>query len=129
MPQVSKIKLDKKTERKLSALLTLILSKINKEPEMDYFLASLMTPTEKLMLAKRIAAVVLINQGLNDSQIASSLHLTRVTVAKLRYFREARGEGYSIVFKILRNQKIGKEVQQLLIELARYSVKAVSYGM
>ena len=124
MPQVSRIKLDKKAEKQLIDTLELIFSKVSKKDEMNSFLSSLLTPTEKLMLAKRIAVVVLLNEGLNDSQIASSLNITRITVSKMRYFIEARGDGYKIVHKVLRNENLLKEFKNVLVKLVNYTVRA-----
>ncbi len=124
MPQVSKVKLDKKTEEKLVNNLKLILTKVNKYPEMDLFLTSLLTPTERLMLAKRIAIIVLLKENLPDSKIASALHVTRVTVSRMRFFLEARGEGYEVVLRVLENQKLMDELKSFLSKLAGYSIRA-----
>lgn len=124
MPQVSKIKLDKKIEEKLVYNLKLILTKVNKYEDMDSFITSLLTPTERLMLAKRIAIIVLIKENLPDSKIASALHVTRVTVSKMRYFLEARGEGYEVVIRVLNNERLMKELRSFLSKLAGYSIRA-----
>lgn len=124
MPHVSRIKLDKKAEKRLIDTLELIFSKISKKDEMNSFIASLLTPTEKLMLAKRLAVAVLLKEGLNDSQIASSLNLTRITVSKMRYFIEARGEGFKIALKVLRDEKLLNEFKKALIKLVNYTVRA-----
>ncbi|OGH11304.1 MAG: hypothetical protein A3B38_00565 [Candidatus Levybacteria bacterium RIFCSPLOWO2_01_FULL_36_13] len=124
MPQVSRIKLDSETEKKLIEVLETVVSKIDNKEQMQTFLSSLLTPTEKLMLAKRLAVVVLIKEGLNDSQIANSLHLTRITVSKMRYYLEARGKGYDIALKILRNEKLMGEFKSLLEGLIKYTIRA-----
>lgn len=124
MPQVSKIKLDRKTEERLTETLELIVSRIDNKENMHSFLLSFLSQTEKLMLAKRLAGVIMIKEGFSDTQISNSLHLTRVTVSRLRFFLEARGEGYEVAFRILSKEKVLKEVKDLLSQLVRYSVKA-----
>lgn len=124
MPHVSRIKLEKNAEKKLIDTMKLVLSKISETEKMNLFLDSLLTSTEKLMLAKRLAVVVLIKEGLNDSQIASSLHLTRITVTKMRYFLEARGEGFETAIKILHSEKIYNDFKKLLEGLAKYTIRA-----
>lgn len=126
MPQVSKIKLAKKTEEKLITTFKLILTKINHYSKMDSFITTLLTPTERLMLAKRIAIIILLRENLSDSQIAVSLHVTRVTVSRMRFFVEARGEGYEVVFQVLENEKLMKELKSLLYKLAKYSINAAA---
>ena len=94
------------------------------ETDMLAFLSSLLSDTEKLMLAKRLALVVMIAEGISDSEISQGLHLSRVTVAKMRYFYEARGNGFKIALKKLDEQKRLDAFKQTLFSLARYSVKS-----
>ena len=124
MPHISRIKLDKKAERNLVENLSLILTKIKKQDEMDSFLISLLTPTERLMLAKRIAIIILLKEDVPESHIASTLHVTRVTVSRLQFFWEARGQGYEIALKVLENEKLMKEFKDGLLKLVAYSIRA-----
>ncbi len=124
MPHVSKIHLAKKAEEKLLENLNSVLARINKGNEMIEFLNALLTHTEKVMLAKRLAIIVLLEERLTDSQIADILHVTRITVAKMRYFYESRGSGYKIALKKLNEEKRKEEFKNLLISLARYSIRA-----
>ncbi len=124
MPLVSKNKLPKRTETELLKNLNLVLTKIQSSDDMVVFLEALLTDTEKLMLAKRIAVIVLLEEGLPDSQIASILHLTRMTVLKMRYFYESRGRGLKIAVKKLDEQNQLENFKKFLISLTRYSVRA-----
>lgn len=124
MPHLSRVKLSKKTEQELINHLNLVLTSVDKNSEMVTFLEALLTPTEKLMLAKRLAIIVLLEEGLSESEIARILHVTRITVAKMQLFYEARGQGFKIALKKLEEQKKLQEFKNLLISLARYSVRA-----
>lgn len=124
MPQVSRNKLHKKTEKELIKNLNLVFVNIGNNEEMLLFLDNLLTDTEKLMLAKRFAVVVLINENFSDTQIAEMLHMTRMTVSKIRYFYEARGRGFKIALKKLEKNKQTENLKRLLFSLARYSVRA-----
>lgn len=125
MPQVSRNKLPSETEKELTESLNLVFSSISKRDEMLKFLNSLLTDTEKLMLAKRLAIIIFIKEGLSDSDIATSLNVTRMTVSKLRYFYEARAkEGYDVALTKIENNKILQGVKRFLLALADYSIKA-----
>jgi uncharacterized protein YerC len=124
MTHVSRYKLPKRTEEKLIRNLNLVLSKISKHEEMTSFLGAFLTETEKLMLAKRLAIAVLIEEGLPESRIAESLHVTRITVAKMRYFLESRGQGYKIALQKISREKDLQMFKSLLLEIASYSVRA-----
>lgn len=103
--QVSRHKLTAKAEKDILRALTLVVTKITKENDADTFLLAFLTSTERMMLAKRLAIILLLNEGFSDSEIANSLRVTRVTVSRLRYFYEARGAGFEIAFRILENDK------------------------
>lgn len=125
MPQVSRNKLSVKAEKELIESLNLVFSSISNREEMVKFLNSLLTDTEKLMFAKRLALIVLIKEGLSDSDISSALHVTRMTVSKLRYFYEARAkEGYDIALLKIENNKLLKGFKNVLLALADYSIRA-----
>jgi uncharacterized protein YerC len=124
MPHVSRNKLDKKVELELIESINQVLSHISKPDEMTIFINSLLTQTEKLMIAKRLAIIVLLKEGLSDSQIANILHVTRITVAKMELFYEARGSGFDIALKKLEQQKKLESFRKFLISLAKYSARA-----
>lgn len=124
MPQVSRYKLNQEAEEELRNQLELVLTKISKAEEMKFFLEALLTKTEKLMLAKRLALVVLLQEDLSDSKIAEALHLTRITVSKMRYFLESRGEGYEIALRKIAQEKDLQQLKILLLKFIRYSAKA-----
>lgn len=124
MTHVSRYRLSRRTEEKLLKTLHTVLAKISKQEEMEVFLGSFFSETERLMLAKRLGIVTLLDEGLPDSQIAETLHVTRITVAKMRYFLEARGQGYKVALMKIAREKDLQLLKQLLLKLARYSARA-----
>lgn len=125
MPHVSKIKLDKELETNLINSLYVVLGKTNKKETID-FLSALLTPTEKLMLAKRLAIVVLLNEEVPEYKIAQGLHVTRITVSRMNLFWEARGAGFDIAFKKLMEEKNWGQFKKSLLKIAGYSIRAAS---
>ena len=124
MPHISRNPLGPSAEKELIRTLKIVLTKLTKEEDMDQFLLALLTPTEQLMLAKRLAMIVLLKEGLPETSIAENLHVTRGTVSKMQLFLEARGQGYQIGLQVLENEKLMSEVKELILKLGRYSVKA-----
>lgn len=125
MPHVSKNSLENKTEKELLKALKIVLTRIGKNEEMDLFLFSLLSKTEQIMLAKRLAIALLIKENVPESSIANSLHVTRGTVDRLKLFLEAKGDqGYNIAIKMLEQEKIHQEFKKFLFSLARYSIRA-----
>lgn len=124
MPHVSRYKLDKKTEEELIKTLRIVFTRINKNEEMVCFFLSLFSETEQLMLAKRLAIIVLLKEKIPESRIADILHVTRITVEKMRLFLETKGEGFKIALRKLEEEKILQEFKKFLIKLTRYSIRA-----
>ncbi|MDP3941142.1 MAG: Trp family transcriptional regulator [bacterium] len=124
MPHISKYKLDKAAEHRLIKTLELVLSKITKEEDTSAFLLALLTPTERIMLAKRLGIIILLKEGLPESRIASTLHVTRITVSRMQLFLEARGKGYELAIEILKKEKVMEDLKILLLKLAGYAARA-----
>ena len=125
MPQVSRNKLEPREEQELKEALNLVLAGISKRDEMIKFINSLLTDTEKLMLAKRLAIIVLIKEDLKDSEISKSLNVTEMTVSKFRYFYEARAkEGYDIALHKIENDRFLQGVKRVILALADYGIRA-----
>lgn len=124
MTHLSRYKLSSRAEKELLQNLKSVFAQIHKLDEMEIFFDALLTPVERIMLAKRLGVVVLVSEGYTDSDIARTLHLTRITVAKMRYFYEARDEGFKVALKRLEEQEQLEGLKKMLISLARYSARA-----
>jgi len=126
MPHISKRKLDKTKEKELIRSFDLVLVKISNEKEMQDFLGSLLTTTERIMLAKRLAIAILLKEGIPQDRISLVLNVTQATVSRMQLFLEARGQGYNIAFKKLISEKVLAEFKKYLLKIANYSIRAVS---
>ena len=125
MTHVSKRRLKKIEEKELIQSLDLVMAKISNGLEMESFLSSLLTKTERIMLAKRLAIVILLKEGTPQSNISNTLNVTQATVSRMELFLEAKGDsGYGIALGKLENEKILKEFKNLLIKVAGYSIRA-----
>jgi len=124
MTQVSLQPLDKESEEKIIQTFHLILSHITQKEDMQSFLFTFLAPTEQLMLAKRLMVFLLIQEGYSDNDISAILHMTRMTIARLRYYIESRGEGYQVAWKIMQNEKLLAQIKGLLGDFAGYAARA-----
>lgn len=123
MPHVSRRKLEKKAEYKLLGSLEVVLGRFSKTESRE-FLFSLLSPTERIMLAKRLGIIVLLSENVPHSSIASALNVTRETVARVELNREVRGKGYDLALEKLAHEKTTKEFKDYLLKLAGYSIRA-----
>jgi len=128
MPHVSRKKLDKKTQDKILKIFQLILAKLKKDKEVNDFVFLLLTPTERVMLAKRLATIILINEGLSDYQISKMLNISNTTVNKFRLLLETKkAEGLKPVIFILKREKMMQTIRNSLLKLAGYA-SAAAFG-
>jgi uncharacterized protein YerC len=117
MARVSKSKLDKITYTQVLDTLDFVLGKLKKD-EIRTFLYSLMSGPERLMIAKRFAAITLIQQGMPTSEISRKLKITRSTINKLKIIIRAKDKGFSLSLKKLNQEKMAKEIKNILIGIA-----------
>jgi len=114
MSHISKNQLSQKSCRRLFSELVKIVSPKNVNSA-KYILGDLFTETEKIMLAKRLAAILMIAEKVSLYKIATRLKLSTSTVDRMR---KNYAEGaYDELLKELHKKKIEKEKLWELIEL------------
>jgi len=78
------------------------------------FLEDFLTPTEKMMLAKRLAVAVMLAKGYDYRAIRKTLKVSFHMVANVNLWLKYKGKGYQKVINwILREEKIEKFWQKV----------------
>jgi len=95
------------------------MSDLKTEEETAAFLDALLTNTEKLMLAKRLAMVVLITEGVRETDIVNSLKTTYATVEKMKLMLDKSMSGYQIGLKKLKEKENWQRLKEALLKIAR----------
>jgi uncharacterized protein YerC len=114
MSQVSKRKLDPELERKIFHYFFLTLSSLNKK-ELEKFLDDFLSPTERTMLAKRLAIALLLSKGYDYRQISQVLKVSICTVGSVSLMLKLEKGGLRrAVGKALRRESIKKLVAELI---------------
>lgn len=122
MARISSIPLDDKTYRRILDSLDGALAKLKKE-EVRFFLFSLLGKNERIMVAKRFCAVLLLKQGYKMSDIERVLKITRPTLIKLSLVMQVKNQGFDIVYKKIGNQQMKEEVREILNSLVKGSAE------
>jgi len=128
MTHVSRRKLSPKILKQIINSFLLVLVKTRKKEEMAKFLDALLSKTEKIMLAKRIAIVYLLSEKVEQKAIAETLGVTEFTVSRLKLWYETKGEGYKVAIKELRKQKYLENIKILALKLAANLVKNIRFS-
>ena len=82
MTQVSSYALKKDAQDKLFSELALYIGKANHK-NASAFLQTLLTPTEQIMLAKRIGVIILFHNGVSTYEIMQKLHMSSATIMRM----------------------------------------------
>jgi uncharacterized protein YerC len=107
MPHVSKHKLKPELLNKLSDKLLAIFQKAQKKDFLYSIFDELFTETEKIMFAKRLAIVLMLDKKIPQHRIVDMLKVSPSTVAKASLKIDI-GK-YSVILKISKKEKIDIE--------------------
>ena len=116
MPHISKTKLKQKTFLKINTLLIDSLFSKSAGGNGKNVLKSLLTKTERVMLAKRLAVIVLLDRSYSIYRIAKSLKVSPSTVARIK-------EDMTTKYGMLCKQTQGKRMNDFLNKLEKFFVE------
>lgn len=107
MAQISKYRLPEKTESEIRSLFAEVISMLSIKDDIFAFLEDFLSPTERIVLSKRITIALLLKKGYSYEAIKKVLNVSSPTVADVNQKLKFSGQGYHRVLdKILRYQKI-----------------------
>lgn len=86
------------------------LVKISDDGLLRRFLDDLLTPTEKLMLSKRLMAAILLQRGYSYRAVCSALKMSKTTVHLIQRELLKAGEGYRKVFQLFFKEAKGQRL-------------------
>ncbi len=94
MPKVSKNRLSEEVREKILHALFLSFARMHDNRAIAAFLENLLTSTERVMIAKRLAVALLLLRGYEYRVICSLLKMSHVTVNHVKREIEKGGGGY-----------------------------------
>lgn len=124
MSQVSKYPIRKDVYEEIFKTLLETIAGLTTKESVSAFFEEFLTPTERIMFAKRLAVGLLIAKGYDYKEIRELLKVSSTTIASYSAFYKY-GEGYrEVINKILRNQKI----EEFLLSLAEKVSSVAAMG-
>lgn len=112
MPHVSQKQLKKKVFLKIISQFYYEVTKFKNEKEVKNFFEGILSDTERLMLAKRFAAVLMFQRGYSFYIIEKTLKLTRQTV--IRFWRKLKKNKSSLIQVKARDQNFWKILEEII---------------
>jgi len=126
MPHVSKRLIDSKIKKDTLDSFTFLVKDLNNVPDTDKFLSSILSETERLMIAKRITAAFLLRHNIESLKIQNLLKLTPATVFRLKLWIQTHQEGFDVIFNKLEKQRRNGLTKDILYKILDYAIKAGS---
>ena len=114
MPQVSKHPLAKPIEKKVTEIFLETIVRTNTTSKATTLIRDLLTPTEQVMLAKRLAIAYLLEKGWGYRPISQTLKVSLATIARIKNIRNTAGESFKTILEsMLREEMIKNWFAQL----------------
>ena len=109
MPQVSKYPLPEEVCNRIFELLLKVITDSFSKNQARELLDDLLTPTEKVMLAKRLSIAVLLLKGYPYESILEILRVSKPTIANVNRSLKYKGTGYKKFAKrVLKEEKMAE---------------------
>lgn len=123
MPHISRRPLNKNLLKEITDELWWVLTNIKSDNEMATFIGDLLTPTERIMLAKRFTLACLIMRGWGWQDISNLLRVSSATINRMQNWLDGRGSGFRKALEKLEKKKRWEDfwsrVDDLLPELPK----------
>lgn len=119
MTQVSRFPLPKHLEKQMHRAIRKAFADLRTEDEVEAFLDDLLSPTEKIMLAKRLAIAILLDQGYDQRTIHEVMKTSVTTVNTVNYWLKNNGNGYRNILAKFKAQKEWHEVKEGIADVLK----------
>lgn len=114
MSQVSKRPIKSELIERMSELLQKSFAKLDKKEAVSDFLEDILTPTERIMIAKRLAIALLLNRGWDQDAVSRYLKVSTSTVTNIKNKLRGSVKGFK---QVLKNIETSDEWEQIWLDL------------
>ena len=129
MAQVSKYPVQKEVADRIFELFIKTLINVKDKDEAEKLVADLLTPTERIMLAKRLTIAFLLEKGYEYSTIKGLLRVSSPTIAAVSLACQYGSKGYKkLIDKISREESISKFLREAAIKLVSMPAASAKGG-
>jgi len=105
MAQISKYRLRKEIEERMYEIFLDSVGMVQNRKHVSKLIDDLLSPTEKIMLAKRLSIALLLMKQYQYRSIAQLLHVSYGTVNRVGRMLESGNGGYLMVLSVLLKQE------------------------
>lgn len=126
MTRISRLPVEDKVLEKLYSLMFAVVGSMDEEEEFAQIINELLSPTEKIMVAKRVAIIYLLMKKIDYFNISNVLKVSSTTIAKFHSMINKRKAITNSLKIIVKSEKAKDFFKKLFIDLQR---KPGTYGV
>ncbi len=113
MPQVSKYPISKDVYERIFDVFLKTLAGLKTKKRVSGFLKEFLTPTEQVMLAKRLAIAFLLTKGYSYREVGDILRVSKSTIGFVSLDLKD-GESYKrVIDKVLKNEEVEEFIENV----------------
>lgn len=105
MTQVSRRPLRKEIEKRIFEIFLTSFAKVTKKDEVENYISDLLSPTERIMLAKRISISFLLHKGYDQRTVSRILKVSLSTVNRVSLRMQLGGNGIRKVLDAIADEE------------------------
>lgn len=114
MAQVSRNPLAKDIHDRVIEIFLTSFTRLNSKRKAKKLLFDLLTPTERIMLAKRLAIAYLLEKKFDHRSIAKLIKVSHGTIQRVNLIRNFAGEGFqNVIHSLIKEDQIKQYFQSL----------------
>ena len=105
MPQVSKIRLREEIQERMFQVFYQSMADVKTKKQAENLLNDLLTPTERIMLAKRLSIAIMLLKEYDYATIRRVLNVSFGTISRVATWLKIGGKGYKKILEKLLRQR------------------------
>jgi uncharacterized protein YerC len=114
MSQISHLYLDKKVESRVYEVFVECIANASTSTSVNKLIADLLSPTERLMLAKRLSIALLLIKKYDQRSISNWLKVSLGTVSKVSLVLQKGSGGYAqIIHTVLKKEELQELIRKV----------------
>lgn len=119
MTRISHFPVEDKVLEKLYSLMFVVVGSMGEEEEFTQIINELLSPTEKIMVVKRVAIIYLLMKKIDYFNISNVLKVSSTTIAKFHSIINKRGAITNSLKAIVNSEKTKDFFEKLFLDLQR----------
>ena len=120
MPHVSKLALKEDIFKKVHDDFARVLAETSQQKEIINFLNDVLTRTEKTMLAKRLAIIIMLSKEYPFRVISRALRVSESTIGAMKERMDRGGGGFELILERIEKQNSHDELLRRINRVIRF---------